>query len=221
MLFGGLLSLAVAGLATAATLNYKVTNEHLDAENSLDDVAIQPQEEIKCALAPSDAGSLSNFLTEFNVELAAFDQIIADITAENVNDQMNKWVAQGRKLAEVADRAAPSIKASGPVDIKAAGGLMAVGKTFMGTMKSTVRHIIDRRQIILDAKLQDKVKESLVNGKPAMLSMIVALPSQVPEVVRTMISQFTGKDILTPPTAEKAGPLVDRAVDRIFKVSIY
>jgi hypothetical protein len=192
MLFGTIFSLAVAGLATSTQLNFE---------------------------AKSDAIAAAKFLAEFNTELAVFDKIVADINKGNVNNQMNKWVTQGKVLADLADKAAPTIKASGPIDPKASNKLLDPALKFYSTVNSTFHHLVERRQIIIDAKLQGKVRESLVNGKHAIISMLVALPSQISPASQAQIESIAGMKLFPVPNAETLGPLIDRSIDYLFKVS--
>jgi hypothetical protein len=210
--------LATAGLATASRWNFETSREYLDAEGAISEWSTAHHEQIKAALATSDVGAMSKFLTAFNEELANFDKIVADITKDNIVSQMDKWVGSAGKLAKIADDAAPVIKTSGPIEIFSAMGLLGPGMTFFREVNSTLHHIIDSRQLILDAKLEDKVKQSLVQGKHAMLSMAVAIPGQIPESVYGMITSVTGIKLPPPPTVETATPLIDGVVDFIFKV---
>jgi hypothetical protein len=207
MLFGTVFSLAVAGLASAVKLNFE-------------EQPFQHQEDVRYVVTTTDAGSITKFLAELNIELITFDQIVADINKANVNGQMNKWVAQGRRLADVADRFAPLIKASGPVSMDSTNTLLEPGMKFFHTVNSTFYHLVERRQIILDAGLQNKVRESLVNGKHAMIAIMVALPSQLPAGALAQVEGIIGKKLPPLPTGGEIGPAIDRTIDYIFKVSI-
>jgi hypothetical protein len=218
MRFSSFVSFAFAGLAACSTWSFDVNEEYLAAENALKAFEARHPESIKAALDTMDAGSLTKFLNDFNKGLQNVDTVVAGITKANVASQMDKFVASGKQLNSIAVKHAPTIKSTGPVSLSGAIGLLTPGMNFVRTVNSTFRHITEKRQIILDAHLEGKVKDALLGGKEGILSMVDALPTQLPKELTSTIESVIGTKLPPLPTAETMRPMIEGAIDFIYQV---
>lgn len=221
MRLSSIVTLGVASLATCTQWSFEVNEEFLTAEKAVTEFVVAHPRSMKAAMATLDAGSVSRFLKEFNNALTTFDRTVDGITKQNVATQMDQVVSAGKRLSDIATKYAPTIKSTGPINTVGAVALMQPGMALVRSANSTLRHFVEKRQIILDAKQEEKVKEALLNGKPGMIAMLDAMSNQLTPQTLKSIENATGTKMPPLPPPDKIRPVVDNAIDYAFKVYKY
>jgi hypothetical protein len=128
-------------------------------------------------LSGTDIAKLLGDLTSgFN----RLDNLIAQISSSNVASTMDKIVAEGSKFNDVLKKNADSLKSGKP--ISGLGDIIPLISKIgplLSSLNKTLSHTIEKRPIVLNAKLAGKLKEGLYLAEPGIVSLVLAFPSQI------------------------------------------
>jgi hypothetical protein len=173
-----------------------------------------------------DAAAINAALKLITPALTNLDKSIAAITAGNAATQLEDVKAKSLAMNDATLAAAKRIKGTPALKgITDAIGLLSSGTAALRAANKTIQDVIAKRQIVLDAKLDGKVKDMLVLNKPGIIAMIDALPGQIP-------ASMTGAGgaggaggaaggaagALSSLTPQTLGPLIDQGIDYLMGV---
>jgi hypothetical protein len=163
-----------------------------------------------------DAAAIARLLRDVNTGLKAINTAISGITKQNVNSQLGKVKQSSLKMNELLTKDASVLRSSKPFgNILTAVQLLTPATTALKTANDTIQLILQKRPIVLEAKLEDKVKEAFAVVKPGLTALIVAFPGQLPAKTKKQIEDKIGSK-LPPLTADQVGPGIDKLIDGIM-----
>jgi hypothetical protein len=176
--------------------------------------------------APMDGSAIAKFLGDLTRSFNSLDKLVLGISKDNVKDQMEKIVREAGKINTMLNKDAGSIKASKPI-----GGigdifpLISVVGPLIGSLNKTITHVIDKRPIINEAKLDQKVHEGLMASEPGIVSLLIALSGQIVLPAPKSTAAADGSTATARPrpkmpklTEENVKPAVDKLIDGIVGV---
>jgi hypothetical protein len=166
--------------------------------------------------ATKDAAAISKLLKDVNTGLKTLNTAISGITKANVNSQLGKVKQAALKMNDLLKKDAAALKSSKPFgNLLTAVQLLTPATTALKTANETIQLVIKKRPIVLEAKLEDKVKEAFAVVKPGLTALIVAFPGQIPASTKKTIEQKLGSPMPTI-TAAQVGPGIDKVIDAIM-----
>jgi hypothetical protein len=168
--------------------------------------------------AAKDAAAIAKLLKDVNTGLKGLNTAISGISKANVNSQLDKAKNASLKMNDLLKKDAAALKSSKPFGgILTATQLLNPATTALKTANQTRQLILQKRPVILEAKLEGKVKDVFVALKPGLTALIIAFPSQIPPSVKKQIESKIGGPI-PPRTAAEVGPIIDKVIDTIIDV---
>jgi exonuclease VII small subunit len=166
--------------------------------------------------ATKDAAAIARLLRDLNTGLKNLNTAISGITKGNAASQMGKIRSASLKMNDLLTKDASVLKSSKPFgSILTAVQLLTPATTALKTANQTVQLILAKRPIILEAKLESKVKEAFAVVKPGLTALIVALPGQLSAKTKKQIEEKIGSPI-PPITVAQVGPGIDKLIDGIM-----
>jgi len=166
--------------------------------------------------AAQDAAAIARLLKDVNTGLKTLNTAISGITKANVNSQLRKVKDASLKMNDLLKKDAAVLKASKPFgNVLTAVQLLTPATTALKTANQTIQLILKSRPIVLEAKLEAKVKEAFAAVKPGLTALIVAFPGQVPAATKKQIESKLGSPMPSI-TAAQVGPGIDKMVDTIM-----
>jgi hypothetical protein len=163
-----------------------------------------------------DAAAIAKLLRDVNTGLKTINTAISGITQANVNSQLGKVKQASLKMNDLLTKDAAALKSSKPFgNILTAVQLLTPATTALKTANETIQLILARRPIVLEAKLDDKVREAFAVVKPGLTALMVALPGQLPAKTKKQIEDKTGAK-MPALTAAQVGPGIDKLIDGIM-----
>jgi hypothetical protein len=163
-----------------------------------------------------DAAAIARLLRDVNTGLKSINTAISGITKANVGAQLGKVKQASLKMNELLTKDASVLKSSKPFgNILTATQLLTPAKNALKTANETIQLILQKRPIVLEAKLEDKVKEAFAVTKPGLTALVVAFPGQLPAKTKKQIEDKIGSK-LPALTAAQVGPGIDKLIDGIM-----
>jgi len=163
-----------------------------------------------------DAAAIARLLRDVNTGLKNINTAISGITKANVNAQLGKVRSSSLKMNDILTKDAAALKSSKPFgNILTATQLLTPAKNALKTANETITLILAKRPIVLEAKLEEKVKDAFAVVKPGLTALILAFPGQLPAKTKKQIEEKIGSPI-PPLTAAQVGPGIDKLIDGIM-----
>jgi hypothetical protein len=171
-----------------------------------------------------DASAINVAFRILTPALRALDGSIAAITAENVKTQIEDVKAKAILMNTAQLQAAARLKGSVPLKGVSDGiSLLSSGTAYVHAANKTLSDVMATKNIVLKAKLDNKVKEALLANKPGIIAMIEASVKQIPpgliEKPSGAVGAKDGRGAVPPPklpSAPELDFLLDGAIDQIM-----
>jgi hypothetical protein len=203
MRFGAFLAVGLASTAAASVVR---------RDDATDTVRRIPMTNT----STKDAAAIARLLRDVNTGLKNINTAISGITKENVSSQLGKIRQSSLKMNDILTKDAAVLKSSKPFgNILSAVQLLTPATTALKTANQTVQLILAKRPIVLEAKLEAKVKDAFSVVKPGLTALVVAFPGQLPAKTKKQIEEKI-KSPLPPLTAAQVGPAIDKLIDGIM-----
>jgi len=180
--------------------------------------------DVQAAQAPQDGTAIANLLKDLNTSFKNLDKLIAGISKENVAGQMTKLIEESGKVNAMLSKNAAKIKSSKPVSgIGDLLPLISVIGPILQTTNKTIRDVIEKRPIVLEAKLDGKLRDGLMTSEPGMVSLFTALAGQISLPAPKAQTNADGTSAPAPPpmpklTEETIKPIVDQGIDFVIGI---
>jgi len=140
--------------------------------------------------ASQDGTEIGKFLTDLNASFNKLDSLVSAITKDNVASQLDKITAESKNIDSMLKSNAAKISSSKAVSgIFGLMPLLSKGQPLLQTLNRTMSDIVEKRPIILEAKLSGKVKEGLMASEPGTIAITLAIIKNVAPLVQSFASK--------------------------------